>query len=141
VQQVGAPHLLRGYGHPSRRTHKPCLARRSLSQNASHLPPRPLHLNSVQYACALMYRARNAFLHGNSVTVETLLPAKVAASLSLPRVASTVFRTALVSDLLSEVPYADLGDKELSLEIIDDRAYARALKQGFALARSAEMDG
>lgn len=90
---------------------------------------------AVQYAYSLMYGARNEFLHGNPVSAETLVPKEFSTTLSLPRIASTVFRTALAAYLRPAVPFQEFADFELSHEIINDFAYSRALKFAFGLER------
>jgi len=100
-----------------------------------------LQVNTIQYAYLLMYRARNEFLHGNPVSADTLIPSGLSGTLSLPRVASTVFRTALVAYLLDAVPPAPIEDGELGSEMINDYEYSKALRISFGLERKTPDGG
>lgn len=91
-----------------------------------------MSLNSVQYAYALMYKARNAFLHGEPVTAETLSPMGLTGATSLPWIASTVFRTGLAACLATSVTPRPPDCGQQIDDMLSQDHYERALTAAFA---------
>jgi hypothetical protein len=92
-----------------------------------------LRLTAPQRAYTRLYSARNDFLHGNPVSVNTMMTQNRRANVSLPRIAAIVYRTALASYLNKrypiEVPLQNL--KERSMEMFDHYQYEQALAESF----------
>lgn len=87
--------------------------------------------NAVQWIASNMYRARNAFLHGNAVGPATLLPEGLV-GLPLTALAALVYRTALIVDLRARYP-ANWDDpaqvKELMRASWNEYAYRSAFEK------------
>jgi hypothetical protein len=65
---------------------------------------RALRVNYLQKACALLYRARNAFLHGDAFAASSLQPWVGRPDANLIHVAPIVFREALIRRLQAFFP-------------------------------------
>lgn len=83
----------------------------------------------VQYVYALLYKARNAFLHGDPVSPATLSPPELRDEVGLPQLASLVFRTALVAFLQPRWPR--IAPDEFNIEFFEEVSYRQALRQAF----------
>lgn len=92
-----------------------------------------LRLSAPQRAYAYLYRARNDFLHGNPVDINTMLTRHAKAPIGLPRIAAVVYRTALVAYLSKRYP-TTLSMKQLAadaLELFDHYVYDDAFAEAF----------
>ena len=89
-------------------------------------------INAIQRCYRLMYSARNHFLHGDPVSFRTLMGKSGATDFALPRVASLVFRYALVAYLRDRHLRAEdnpsFEDSDL-FEMIEDQNYDEALAE------------
>lgn len=89
-------------------------------------------LSAPQKAYAYLYDARNAFLHGNRVTIDTMVkPSRAEESIGLPRVAAIVYRSALAAylDKRYHIELAGLRNwTATAMEMFDNHRY----EEGFA---------
>lgn len=72
--------------------------------------------NFIQRLCAELYRARNDFLHGNSVSIGSLFPACASSGINLLSCAPLIYRAALSSFLPSTLNKAKKGDLAAQLQ-------------------------
>lgn len=89
-------------------------------------------VSALQRAYIYLYRARNKFLHGNPVSTGTLLTLNRGERVGLPRLATVVYRAALVAYLDKRYPKV-IGSIEewegRAQETFDDATYREALAQ------------
>jgi len=91
-------------------------------------------VSALQRAYIYLYRARNKFLHGNPVSTSTLLTLNRGERVGLPRLATVVYRAALVAYLDDRYPKRINTIKELRDRIgesFEDLTYGEALAEMF----------
>jgi hypothetical protein len=94
----------------------------------------PIKCNAVQRAYGYMYRARNRFLHGETVTAQTLVPRRLRRAIPLPQLAAIVYRTALAAFLEKRIEPERPDAGSFGKEFVDEMMYSQAIKRGFGLA-------
>lgn len=101
-----------------------------------------IRCNAVQRVYAFMYKARNRFLHGESVTPRTLVPSRGNRIIPLPALAAIVYRTALAAYLAKRIPPVRVAANRIPPEYFDQITYSGALKRGLNLGKEvADPDG
>jgi hypothetical protein len=92
-----------------------------------------LRLTAPQRAYTHLYAARNDFLHGNPVGMNTMMRLTRRRDVSLPRIAAIVYRTALASYLNTRYPIdVSLRDlKDRSIEMFDHHHFEEAFAEAF----------
>jgi hypothetical protein len=92
-----------------------------------------LRLSAPQRAYTYLYNARNAFLHGNPVSTNSMLTRSRSERQGLPRIAALVYRAALVAYLnqkyRTEISYRALGVR--SIEMFDHHSFEQAFANVF----------
>ena len=94
-------------------------------------------LSAPQRAYTYLYNARNEFLHGNPVSVSTMMTrSRKQPAVGLPRIAALVYRTALVSYLSrrysTEIPVRQLAQR--TIEMFDHSAFEEGFAEAFGYA-------
>jgi hypothetical protein len=92
-------------------------------------------MDAAQRACSLLYRARNRFLHGEPVGVNTLL-ARAGKRVPLPDIAAILYRTVLVEYLRGKHPLELKRRKDWGRSLHESLShgdYDRALATAFGI--------
>lgn len=96
-------------------------------------------LRPAEYVYFLMYSGRNAFLHGNALSPDLLLPPTFPEGANLLRLAAVVYRTALAGTLQQRYPRAHTFEEAaLFADAGAEMEYSQALLRTFDLDNNVE---
>jgi len=97
---------------------------------------RPRKMDALERAYSYLYSARNAFLHGNTVSSAKLFTRSRKGQVAIPRIAATVYRAALVAYLDRRHPQvvSSLADLKARVgELFSSMPYDDALAEAFGI--------
>ncbi len=84
--------------------------------------------NTAQKTYALLYHARNCFLHGEPVTASVLTPVVGSRKIDLPALAPVIYRSALVAYLRQRFPTSSTSDP---WDVLAHMDYCNALSRAY----------